>query len=80
MIYHLKINKQNSLTKINWNQNSTKYTPRFIIISFNQTFSMHSTKGILINIRQEKKKTNNFYHEPYSNTVIIYLNTNNVII
>ena len=40
---------------------------------------MHSIKGIIINIRQEKKKTNNYYHEPYSNIVNIYLNTNNVI-
>ena len=45
-----------------------------------QDLSMHTTKGILINIRQEKKKTNNYYHEPYSNIVNIYLNTNNVII
>ena len=37
---------------------------------------MHSTKGIIINIRQRKKKTNNYYHEPYSNTVNIYLSTN----
>ena len=38
------------------------------------------TKGIIINIRKEKKKTNNYYHELYSNIVNIYLNTNNVII
>ena len=41
---------------------------------------MYSTKGIIINIRQEKKKTNNYYHESYSNIVNIYLNTSNVII
>ena len=42
----------------------------------------HSTKGIIIiiNIRKVKKKTNNYYHELYSNIVNIYLNTNNVII
>ena len=45
---------------------------------FDQTFSMHSSKGIIINIRQEKK--NKDYHEPYSNMVNIYLNTNNVTI
>ena len=37
----------------------------------NQTFSMNTTKGIIINIRQEKKKTNDYYHEPYSNIVDI---------
>ena len=35
MIYQ---NKQSSLTKIHWNQISTKYTPRFIIIEFNDIF------------------------------------------
>ena len=47
---------------------------------YSQTFSMHSTNGIIINIRQEKKKTNNYYHELYSNIVNIYLSTNIVII
>ena len=40
MNYHLKINKQSSLAKIHWNQISTKYTPRFIIIAFNNIFAI----------------------------------------
>ena len=45
MIYHLKINKQNALTKINWNQISSRSTSQFLIIAFNKTFSLHSIKG-----------------------------------
>ena len=37
MIYQ---NKQSSLTKIHWNQISTKYTPRFIIIAFDDIFTI----------------------------------------